>query len=116
MFGLGSNRLKPYTLTILKKIAATINNKPNQISISGHTDAKRYLNAQYSNWELSADRANAARRAMLAGGLSPRKISRVIGAADSTPLDAKNRKNPINRRISIVVLTAQAAKQTRNRD
>jgi chemotaxis protein MotB len=77
---------------------------PNRISISGHTDKRPYVAVNYTNWELSADRANAARRALLNGGLAPEKIGRVVGLASSVLLDPSAPESPVNRRISIVVM------------
>ena len=63
-----------------------------------------YVAVNYSNWELSADRANAARRALIAGGLAPEKIGRVVGLASSVLLDPSVPDSPVNRRISIIVM------------
>ncbi|MBD8871390.1 flagellar motor protein MotB [Rhodanobacter sp. DHB23] len=109
MFDLGSARLKDYTQVILGDLAKFINRVPNHISITGHTDDASYdSNDGYSNWELSTDRANAARRALIAGGLLDDKVSRVVGLAASVPLDKANPGDPVNRRISIIVMTRQA--------
>ena len=109
MFDLGSARLMPYTQQILGELSRFINQVPNHISISGHTDITAYsTQIGYSNWELSADRANAARRALLEGGMDEAKVSRVIGLASSVLFDKTNPQNPINRRISIVVMTKEA--------
>ena len=79
---------------------------PNHISLSGHTDTTPYVGqAGYTNWDLSADRANAARRALEGGGLAPDKIARVVGLSSSVLFDKDNPRNPINRRISIIVMT-----------
>jgi chemotaxis protein MotB len=81
----------------------------NRISLTGHTDVRPYPGSGgYSNWELSADRANAARRALIAGGMPDEKIARVVGLASSVLFDKAHPDNPINRRISIVVMTRQA--------
>jgi chemotaxis protein MotB len=82
----------------------------NRISLDGHTDQSPYSNAQrgYSNWELSADRANASRRELVAAGMPDDKIARVVGLASSLLLDAENPTGPVNRRISITVLTREA--------
>jgi len=109
MFDLGSAQLRPYTTTILEELSGFINRVPNRISLSGHTDDAPYsTDHHYSNWELSADRANAARRALLAGGLSEEKIARVVGLAASIPFDRANPGDPVNRRISIIVMNRQA--------
>jgi chemotaxis protein MotB len=109
MFDTGSATLKPYTVMILHELSSFIDQAPNKISISGHTDDAPYNGAQgYSNWELSADRANAARRALLDGGLVEDKIARVVGLAASVPFDKVDPSDPINRRISIILMTKQA--------
>jgi chemotaxis protein MotB len=104
MFPLGSARLEDFSSDILKELAHIVSGVPNRISISGHTDVKPYVAVNYTNWELSADRANAARRALLAGGLAPEKIGRVVGLASSVLLDPRAPESPVNRRISIVVM------------
>jgi chemotaxis protein MotB len=109
MFDVGSARLKDYTTTILKILAGYLNTVPNRISISGHTDVRTYPGGVgYTNWELSADRANAARRALGSGGLNEAKISRVVGLSSSVLFDKDDPYNAINRRISIIVMTKQA--------
>jgi chemotaxis protein MotB len=109
MFDLGGTRLKDYTAQILRELSHYLNSVPNRISLSGHTDDKAYVGQRgYSNWELSADRANAARRALHEGGLEPHKIARVVGLASSVLFDRENPYNPINRRISIIVMTKSA--------
>jgi chemotaxis protein MotB len=114
MFPLGSARLENFSSDIIKELAHIISSVPNRISISGHTDVKPYVAVNYTNWELSADRANAARRALIAGGLPAEKIGRVVGLASSVLLDASAPEGPVNRRISIVVMnkrTEQAISQ-----
>jgi chemotaxis protein MotB len=108
MFDTGSATLKPYTVEILHELSTFIDQAPNKISISGHTDDAQYNSRDYSNWELSADRANAARRALLEGGLVQEKIARVVGLADAVPFDKGDPSDPINRRISIILMTKQA--------
>lgn len=109
MFDSGSARLKPYFEDILLAMADTIKAVPNKISISGHTDAKRYSGAgDFGNWELSANRANAARRALVAGSYPDAQVARVVGYASSALFDRENPFNPVNRRIDIVVLTKKA--------
>jgi chemotaxis protein MotB len=104
MFPIGSARLEDFSSDILKELAHIVSGVPNRISISGHTDKRQYVAVNYTNWELSADRANAARRALLAGGLAPEKIGRVVGLASSVLLDPSTPESPVNRRISIVVM------------
>lgn len=109
MFDMGSTSLKSYTIEILHELARFIAEVPNRISISGHTDTTPYGKANgYTNWELSADRANAARRALITGGLSENKIAVVVGLSSSVLFDKENAQAPINRRISIVVMTEAA--------
>jgi chemotaxis protein MotB len=110
MFDSGSSALKDYTTQILVELAPYLNRAPNRISLSGHTDAKPYPGTTkfYSNWELSADRANAARRALISGGLDDNKIVRVVGLASSVLFDKDEPLSPVNRRISIIVMTRRA--------
>ncbi|MBM2884008.1 flagellar motor protein MotB [Chromobacterium amazonense] len=110
MFDSGSSRMLPHTRALLQQLATDLNQLPNRISISGHTDATPFSGGQggYSNWELSADRANTARRELIAGGLSESKIIRVVGLASAIPLIKSNVFSPENRRITIVVLNKEA--------
>ena len=109
MFALGSAQLQPYFEDILLAMADTIRAVPNKISISGHTDAKPYSGrGEFGNWELSAGRANAARRTLVAGGYPDEQIARVVGYASSALFDRENPLNPVNRRIDILVLTRKA--------
>ena len=117
MFALGSVRLENYAVTILQQIGATLNDVENHISIAGHTDDVRYAGGPvgYTNWELSAERANAARRALVAGGLHDEKVLQVRGLADVLPLAGNGAGEPTNRRISILVMN-RAAEQAFFRD
>lgn len=110
MFALGSANLQSYFEDILYMMAGAFRSVPNKISIGGHTDAKPYSAGDrgFGNWELSANRANAARRALQSGGLEEKQIARVAGYASSTLFDHQNPYNPVNRRIDIVVLTKKA--------
>jgi chemotaxis protein MotB len=99
LFDSGSARLKPYTMEILKEIAQELGKLPNHLLIGGHT-----------NWELSADRANSARRVLESSGVRPGQVQRVTGYADSVPLDNKEPTDPQNRRISIVVMSSATEK------
>ena len=109
----GSLSLIPRTPTA-SAIAAKfgfLNSVPNKVSLSGHTDTAPYAGGDgYSNWELSSGRANAARRALVAGGMQEHKVALVIGLADSVLFDKSDPRNPINRRISIVVMNKAAEK------
>jgi len=118
MFDRSSAVVVSYMHAILREISPVINAQPNKITLSGHTDATQYAQGDksYSNWELSADRANASRRELVAGGLQEVKILRVMGVASSMHLNQEDPFAPINRRISIVVLNqrAQAAIEKAN--
>ncbi len=106
MFNLASAELQPYTKIILREIGPVLNDVKNRVSLSGHTDDKPYANAGrgYSNWELSADRANASRRELIAGGMDEAKMLRVVGLASSVPFNQAAPHDPVNRRISIIVM------------
>jgi len=108
MFDVGSPKLRSYADEMLQTMGKTIATVPNRVSIAGHTDARTYRSGRtdYSNWELSADRANAARRAMAQSLPVDVKFGRIVGLADSVPYDREDPLNPANRRISIVVLNA----------
>ena len=110
MFDSGSALVKPYMRDILREIGASLGGVENRISLAGHTDATPYGNGErgYSNWELSADRANASRRELVAAGMPDSKLGRVVGLAASDPLDPNDPKAPVNRRITITVLTREA--------
>jgi chemotaxis protein MotB len=105
MFPTASSDLQPYVRDILDVLGLVLNDVPNRISLSGHTDSTPYMTASgYSNWELSADRANASRRELVRGGMSDEKVLRVVGLGSAAHLDRKDPFNPINRRISILVM------------
>ena len=110
MFDSGGAVMKPYTRDVLREIGRTLNEVPNRISLSGHTDAVPYSGGEagYSNWELSADRANASRRELVAGGLEDGKVLRVVGLGSAIPFDKENPNSPVNRRISIIVMNKKA--------
>ncbi|MDO9437949.1 flagellar motor protein MotB [Hydrogenophaga sp.] len=110
MFDAGSSLVKPYMRDILREIGTALGDVENRIALAGHTDATPYGNGDrgYSNWELSADRANASRRELVAGGLPDNKLRRVEGLASSRLLKVEQPTDPINRRISIVVMTQEA--------
>ncbi|QOJ23518.1 MAG: flagellar motor protein MotB [Gammaproteobacteria bacterium] len=112
MFALGKAELQPYTKTILREIGKMLNDVDNKISLSGHTDGKPFPSGDkgYSNWELSADRANASRRELIIGGMDTNKVLQVIGLSSAVLFDKSEPLNPINRRISIVVMNERAEK------
>ncbi|SAL25851.1 flagellar motor protein MotB [Caballeronia peredens] len=106
MFALSSDAVQPYMRDILREIGRTLNDVPNRIVVQGHTDAVKYAGGEkgYSNWELSADRANASRRELVAGGMDEAKVLRVLGLASTQNLNKKDPLDPENRRISVIVL------------
>ena len=109
MFDVGSAALKPHTHEILREIAKVINEIPSPISITGYTDGRPLDRAGYSNWELSTERANAARRSLAAGGMQEAKVARVVGLAASQLFNQTDPLDPTNRRVSITVLSPQHA-------
>lgn len=110
MFDSGSAEPKLYSKTILRRLARVLRQVPNKLSITGHTDATPYVEREdYGNWELSADRANSARRELMKGGIVEQKIARVEGFSSSILFDKNSPYNPINRRIAIIVLNRSAA-------
>jgi len=110
MFQSGRAELEPYTREILHEIGKTLNEVPNKISLSGHTDAAAYGGGSkgYSNWELSADRANASRRELIAGGMAEEKIVRVVGLSSAVLFNKEEPLSPVNRRISLIVMNKKA--------
>jgi chemotaxis protein MotB len=92
---------------LLQLLAGELVKLPNKVAVEGHTDSKPYGRADYSNWELSTDRANAARRIMMQAGLRGNQVSQVRGFADQRLLDKREPTNPSNRRISIIVRNLQ---------
>lgn len=110
MFDSGSALVKPYMRDILREIGGALGGVENRISLAGHTDATPYGNGErgYGNWELSADRANASRRELVAAGMPDAKLARVVGLAASDLLDPEHPRAATNRRISITVLTREA--------
>jgi chemotaxis protein MotB len=110
MFASGSAVVQGYMRELLREIGLVLHEVPNRLTLEGHTDAQPFSTGDrgYSNWELSADRANASRRELLAGGLHDDRILRVQGLASSQPLDAANPTAASNRRISIIVMNREA--------
>lgn len=113
MFENAKAELQPYAKTILREIGKTLNGVDNKISLSGHTDAAAYAHGDqgYSNWELSADRANASRRELIAGGMDETKLMRVVGLGSAIMMDKENPFNPINRRISLIVMNKETEEE-----
>ncbi|WP_043287954.1 flagellar motor protein MotB [Paraburkholderia oxyphila] len=110
MFATGSAKLQDYAYAILVEIGSALNDVDSGVSIAGHTDSVPYSGglAGYSNWELSSERANAARRALVAGHLREDRLLQVRGLADVLPLDTGATDSPLNRRISILVMNKAA--------
>jgi chemotaxis protein MotB len=117
MFDLGSSRLKPYTVDILREVTQYLKTVPKRISITGHTDTTPYAGITgYTNWELSTDRANAARRALESAGYASEQIARVTGLSSTVLFDRENPRSAVNRRISIVVMTQKAEEDAQRID
>ena len=106
MFDTASAELKPYTKVILREIGKALNAVPNKVTFSGHTDAAQFSGGEkgFSNWELSANRANASRREMIAGGMDENKVLRVLGLSSTVLFDKNDPLSSANRRINIMVL------------
>jgi chemotaxis protein MotB len=116
MFDLGSARLKPYARDILVGLAAPLNEVNNALSLTGHTDAKPYSSGErsYSNWELSADRANASRRVLVEGGIAEGKIKRVVGMSSAVLFEPNDPLSPVNRRIALIVMTRESEEKVKS--
>lgn len=110
MFDPGGAQLKYYTRDILLELGSFLSGVPNSIKLTGHTDAAKYADDDdFGNWELSADRANAARRTLVEGGMSLDKVAEVVGLADRALFDEKRPLDPVNRRIALIVLNKRSA-------
>ncbi len=112
-FELGSALPSASGKELLIALADEVGRLPNHVSIEGHTDSKPYSGRQsgYSNWELSVDRANAARRIMQESGLQSQQVSQVRGFADQRPREKANPDDPANRRISLIVEYTKTAQE-----
>ncbi|MBT3557030.1 MAG: flagellar motor protein MotB [Rhodospirillales bacterium] len=109
MFQSGGATMLAHTRKVMALVAKVIKNMPQQISISGHTDSVPFSDDHgYSNWELSSDRANSARRELMDDGVPYERVSQVIGKASTEPLMEDNPTHPSNRRLSIVLLRGSA--------
>jgi chemotaxis protein MotB len=115
MFTIGSDEVAPYMRELLRTIAPMLNELPNELSISGHTDSLPYAGGigGYSNWELSSARALASRRELVAGGLDPGKLLRVSGVADNVLVAGTFAESSINRRIELLLLYPETAEAIR---
>jgi len=110
MFASGSQVVQPYMRELLRLIGEVLSEVPNHLTLEGHTDAQPFPAGErgYSNWELSADRANASRRELIVGGLPDDRVLRVQGLASSSLFDKDDPLSPVNRRISIIVMNHDA--------
>ena len=114
MFPLGSAEMYEHTAKLMALVVEAVKDLPQEIAIKGHTDATPYRNDKgYSNWELSTDRANASRRALIRAGMPPERIESVAGRAAQEPLIEEDPFAPENRRISITLLRENALPKTR---
>lgn len=102
-FGFGSARIKPAAADLLKLIAGDLATSSAPIVVEGHTDSAPFGRPGYTNWELSADRANAARRVLEAAGIQKPRIREIRGYADLEPRNPADLMDPENRRISIML-------------
>lgn len=118
MFNVGSATLKYYSEDILYELAPMLMTVENRLSITGHTDSDPYATANPENdinWELSAQRANAARRALMEAGIEKKQIAQILGMGDTAPLDINNPESDINRRIAIVLLNKKSEESISSR-
>ena len=106
MFDTGSADMTPQTRQLLATIGRVLSTLNNRLRIEGHTDSRQFGGGPtgYGNWELSSERANAARRAVVSGGFLANRIAHVAGFADSVQLNPNDANDPLNRRISLMVL------------
>ena len=118
MFELGSANVAPYLRKLLRTFAPVLNELPNRIQISGHTDSHPYPGGDtgYNNWDLSADRAKASRQELVAGGLDSDKLLRVSGMADRIRFHGAGPYDAANRRIEIIVLDNRVAERILSQD
>ena len=110
MFASGSAVVQPYMRELLREIGQVLTLVPNRLTLEGHTDAQPFSAGErgYSNWELSADRANASRRELVSGGLPDDRVLRVQGLASSTLFNSAEPLSASNRRISVIVMNRDA--------
>ncbi|MCC3751494.1 MAG: OmpA family protein [Halorhodospira halophila] len=116
MFELGSADPKDHTEEILRALAGVLEEVPNPVSLSGHTDARPFARDDYDNWSLSTDRAHSARQTLVDGGLPAGRIGQVVGYADTIPADPDDPRADINRRISVVLLSRAAVASIAERE
>ncbi len=110
MFASGSSKANDQLIQLIGLVTQVVTQMPNQISISGHTDSRPFRSDNgYSNWELSSDRANAARRLLIDAGLGEGRVANVQGRSATEPLLSEDTTDASNRRISIVLLRENLA-------
>ncbi|WP_133128871.1 flagellar motor protein MotB [Legionella nagasakiensis] len=115
MFQIGKSDFNDHAKRIIQWLSKELNNTSHKIVIIGHTDSYQFKNdGRYTNWELSADRANSMRKLLIQYGMSSDKIIRIQGAANTDLLDKTNGDAPKNRRIEIIILTDRAATKLTN--
>ena len=104
LFELGSAQPTPRMRTLLEMVGQAISLVVNDVAVDGHTDSLPFSRPGYGNWELSSDRAHAARRALTGAGVDPDRMARVVGKADRDPAEPDNPADPRNRRVTITLL------------
>lgn len=116
IFDSGSAQMRPYALEVMWAMARILAEVPNMVSIYGHTDSVPFGadGAIYSNWELSSDRANSARRALAEGSLPEDRFAQIIGMGSTVPFDEIDPTSQVNRRIVIMVLSETAEQNLRD--
>lgn len=102
-FEIGSALLTPPAAIALAEIGDALSDLPNEVKVEGHTDSRQYSRPGYTNWELSADRANAARRALEVNGIDPDRVIEVRGYADRELRNPADPRDPSNRRVTILL-------------
>jgi chemotaxis protein MotB len=108
MYSRGSARISPFFRHLLMALAPIFQRIENRVMISGHTDSTPFAGDNYSNWELSSDRAMMARRVLQAGGMPPERVGQVIAMSDTMLEDVQNPQGSLNRRIELLIMTTQA--------
>ncbi len=117
MFDLGSARLHDFAREILLRLGGVLGEVENPISISGHTDARAFVDrTDYDNWDLSTDRAHSARRVLLEAGLGGGRFGQIVGYADTVPFDGDDPYAAVNRRISILLMSRSAMEAIAERE
>lgn len=113
MFKVGSKKPEEYMVHILQALVPILNDIPNRMTLTGHTDSLPYANGEvgYSNWELSSDRSNASRQVLVNGGLHTDKVLQVIGVASNMSMGDSQPDAPANRRITLLILTKSKEKE-----